>query len=140
MSTKMEHKAKKKWRPAPDAMVRIFENALKALPEAETHKMFGYLCSFMNGQMFAGLHQENMVLRLSEEDRLELFRSDDARPFEPMTGRVMRAYVIVPQSILNSKTELPMWLQKASPYAKSLPPKPPKRNDQKGTKGLNRVK
>lgn len=140
MPTKTEHKAKKKWRPAPDEMVRTFENALKALPEAETRKMFGYPCSFINGQMFAGLHQENMVLRLSEEDRLELFKSDDARPFEPMTGRVMREYVIVPQSILNSQTELQMWLQKAFTYAKSLPPKFPKRNDHKGTKGLNRVK
>ena len=122
-----DSKAKKKWRQAPVELIRIFEKALKSLPEAERRKMFGYPCSFVNGQMFTGLHQENLILRLPEDERREFLKIKEAKPFEPMPGRVMREYVVVPQSILNSETQLRIWLEKAFAFAKSLPPKPSKR-------------
>jgi len=123
MSGKPQSGAKNRWRPAPAELIARFDEALSSVPDAERRQMFGYPCSFINGQMFAGLHQENMILRLSQEDRAQFLQIDQARPFEPMPGRTMKEYVVVPPSVLDSKSQLSKWLEKASAYARSLPPK-----------------
>ena len=112
--------------PAPEELKSTFEKAMLSVPLAEKRKMFGYPCAFTNGQMFAGLHQENMILRLSAEDRLRFLELEDAKVFEPMPGRPMREYVVIPESILIKESELDAWLVKAFEYASSLPPKAPK--------------
>ncbi len=54
---------------APKELVQWFERALKDFPMATARKMFGYPCAFVNGNMFAGLFQDEMFLRLSDEGR-----------------------------------------------------------------------
>jgi TfoX/Sxy family transcriptional regulator of competence genes len=76
--------------------------------------------------MFAGLHQEDMILRLGEADRAQLLKRPGAKLFEPMPGRPMREYVVVPPPLLDSETQLNTWLEKALTYTRSLPPKAPK--------------
>ncbi|MGH2521985.1 MAG: TfoX/Sxy family protein [Anaerolineales bacterium] len=113
-----------KWRPAPEALVQVFDKAIQALPDVQPRKMFGYPCAFTRGQMFAGLHQESMILRLEENDRTRfLGQAAGVRMFEPMPGRPMREYVVVPQAILTSEPGLAQWLKKSFEYAQSLPPK-----------------
>lgn len=88
--------------------------------------MFGYPAAFVNGNMLGGLFQDRMMLRLSPAD-LETFRADTgAELFEPMPGRVMREYAVVPSAILKSKAKLRPWLARALAYTESLPPKPAK--------------
>lgn len=89
--------------------------------------MFGYPCAFVNGQMFAGLHQENMVLRLSEEDRRQFLQLEGARIFEPMPGRMMREYVVVPPCVLERFSTLRQWGNRSLQFAQSLKPKQAKR-------------
>jgi TfoX/Sxy family transcriptional regulator of competence genes len=122
MSEKSE-KTTPKWRPVPPEMTRMFDDLLTDLPLAERRQMFGCPCAFVGGQMFAGLHQENMMLRLAEADRAEFLGLDGARPFEPMDGRPMREYVTVPPALLASPEQLGRWLERAFQYAASLPPK-----------------
>jgi TfoX/Sxy family transcriptional regulator of competence genes len=81
----------------------------------------------VNGNMFTGLHQENMMLRLSEKDRAELLAVKGAAPFEPMPGRAMKEYVVVPQTMLKKPAELKQWLARSFAYASSLPPKAKKK-------------
>lgn len=114
-----------KFTKAPAETVRLFENALKDFPMATQRKMFGYPCAFVNGNMFTGLFQDEMFLRLSDEDRAAI-RKDASRGtplFEPMPGRPMRQYVLVPHYVLKSPRLLRAWLTKGMEYAKSLPPK-----------------
>ena len=118
-------------RPAPDALVRRFAAALAAAPGAEGRKLFGYPAAFRNGKMFAGLFQHSMILRLSPEDRANLAVRAGARAFEPMPGRPMREYVVVPPAIVESVGEVQRWLAKAYDYAGSLPPKPPRTKSRK---------
>ncbi len=113
----------KKWKPAPPVAVKAFEAATTDLPGAEPRKMFGYSCVFAKGSMFAGLHEAGMVLRLSEEERAEFLRLKGAEQFEPMPGRVMREYVVVPKVLLNSPDRLREWVEKSLGYVSSLPPK-----------------
>ena len=137
MPVKKSESAGGKWRPAPEGLVDAFEKALRAVPDAEPRKMFGYPCAFINGQMFAGLHQENMVLRLSEEQR-EIIGRFGAKPFEPMPGRLMREYVIVPESFLKAPEKLAEWIKKSFDYAKSLPPKAAKERSRRAKKSGKR--
>jgi TfoX/Sxy family transcriptional regulator of competence genes len=76
--------------------------------------------------MFTGLFQDRMILRLSEGDRAELLRQPGAKTFEPMPGRPMREYVVVPPSVLGSEALLATWLERALAHARTLPPKQPK--------------
>ena len=126
----------KKWKPAPGGGVAAFEAATSGLPGAEPRKMFGYSCVFAKGNMFAGLHEGGMVLRLPDEQRAEFLRLKGAEQFEPMPGRVMLEYVIVPKVLLNAPDQLRVWVEKSLAYVLSLPAKPKKGSSGgKGSKG-----
>ena len=112
-----------KWKPAPAAAVKAFESATSELPGADPRKMFGYSCVFAKGNMFAGLHEAGMVLRLPEEQRTEFLQLKGAKQFEPMPGRVMREYVVVPKVLLDSPERLRVWVEKSLAYVSSLPAK-----------------
>jgi len=88
--------------------------------------MFGYPCSFVNGNLWIGLHEENLLLRLDDENRSALLELPEARPFEPLPGRVMREYVVVPPALLEDPAELRPWVKRAFANALALPVKAPK--------------
>jgi TfoX/Sxy family transcriptional regulator of competence genes len=124
MKTARESQPTITWRRAPEQLVMLFGELVAVLPpDAERRKMFGYPCVFVNGQLFAGVHQENIMLRLSEAERKAFLALEGAHQFEPMPGRPMREYVVAPQSMLASPDDLIAWLEKSYAYAKSLPPK-----------------
>ena len=112
-----------KWKPAPAALTERFTAALDQVPDTEPRKMFGYLAGFTHGNLFAGLYQNSVILRLPEDERAKLVRDCGAKPFEPMPGRVMRDYVQLPgDAALETKT-FRSWLAAAQAYASTLPPK-----------------
>jgi len=113
----------KKWKPAPREAVKAFETVTSGLAGAEPRKMFGYSCVFAKGNMFAGLHEAGMVVRLPEEQRAEFLRLKGAEQFEPMPGRVMREYVVVPKVLLKAPKQLREWVEKSLSYVLSLPAK-----------------
>jgi TfoX/Sxy family transcriptional regulator of competence genes len=113
-----------KFTKAPPELVARFDDAIRPMMgEIEPKKMFGYPCAFIGGQMFTGLFQDYMHMRLSDADRAEFLKLEGASLFEPMPGRAMKEYVRVPPSILQSDEKLGAWLKKSAAYAKSLPPK-----------------
>jgi len=128
VKAKTENKTKKPmpaFTKAPDELVQLFERALKDFPMATQRKMFGYPCAFVNGNMFVGLFQDEVFLRLNDEDRAAI-RKDASRGtplFEPMLGRPMRSYVLAPRYVLKSPRLLRAWLIKGMKYAKGLSPK-----------------
>jgi len=112
-----------KFTKAPDSMVALFTTATAKLPGIETRKMFSYPAAFINGNMFSGLFQSSMILKLAEADRDECTREFGAKPFEPMPGRAMGQYIVVPDAILKSPALLDTWLQKSYRYVAALPQK-----------------
>jgi len=113
------------WKKSPPELVELFHDVFPPEP-ATARQMFGYPAGFVNGNMFVGLHQESFIVRLGEGDREALLKIDGAKTFEPMAGRPMKEYVVLPGSILSSKPKLMRWVAKALDYGKSLPPKRPK--------------
>jgi len=83
---------------SPDWVVSLFDAAIEGLP-LQRRKMFGYPAGFANGQMCCGLFGKQFFLRLGENDRGELLRIEGASEFDPMGGRPMREYVVLPDSI-----------------------------------------
>jgi len=114
---------KTKWKKSSPGLIEKFDQVLPTDPRVERRKMFGYPCAFTNGNMFAGLHQENMILRLAEKDRAALIRTGKTGLFEPLPGRTMKEYVVVPPDMLKGGTALESWMKKSFDYALSLKPK-----------------
>ena len=126
--------------PAPAALTRQFEAMLSNIPDAEPRKMFGYLAGFIGGNLFAGIFRDSIVVRLPEADRAELLGMRGARPFEPMPGRVMREYVILPKPFLADGGKLESWLMRARDYTAQLPAKAKKPKSAAGAKKAPRRK
>ena len=114
------------WSKSPQALVALFDACLPNEPGVERRRMFGYPCAFVNGNLACGLHQDHVLVRLPEARRAELLAKTAARVFEPMPGRPMREYVVLPESILSSPPKLVEWMNRAHAYARTLPPKDPK--------------
>ncbi len=128
----------KKWKPAPTAAVKAFETATSGLQGVEPRKMFGYSCAFVKGNMFVGLHGAGMILRLPDEQRVEFLQLKGAKQFEPLPGRVMREYVVIPKVLLDSPDRLRAWIEKSLAFVSSLPAKPKKVADNKKTSNRNK--
>jgi TfoX/Sxy family transcriptional regulator of competence genes len=84
--------------------------------------MFGYPACFINGNMFMGIFQDKMIVRLSDHERAELMHLG-AKPFEPLPGRAMREYVTVPAALLSNRVQLAELSAQALRYGSSLAPK-----------------
>jgi TfoX/Sxy family transcriptional regulator of competence genes len=111
-----------KFTKAPPTLIDTFTRAIGDLQGVVLRQMFGYPAAFTRSQMFASLFQDQMIVRLSEDDRQALTQAG-GRPFEPMPGRPMREYITVPEVVRDSPAALQQWLLKAQRYAASLPPK-----------------
>ena len=122
---------KTKWKKSSAVLQERFGKALAKLPEGEVEhrKMFGYPSGFVNGNLFAGLHEENCIVRLDEHQRAAATKHG-AEFFEPM-GRRMREYASLPPEINGNQRRLNNWVTKAYDYTASLPPKvkKPKKKD-----------
>ncbi len=114
------------WTKSPEALVDTFDEALPDDPRVQRRKMFGYPAAFVNGNMFASLHQADIVLRLDEARRSELTTRYGARPFEPMQGRPMKEYVVAPPALHEDHQLLARWLRSALDYTAALPAKEPR--------------
>ena len=110
-----------KWKKSSQELIHQFYDTLETFDNVEMQKMFGYPCSFLNGNMFSELHEENWVLRINELDREEI-KKQGAQPFVPM-GRKMKEYVLIPEFIKNNSNALKEWIQRLLEFVSSLPSK-----------------
>src|SRR5260370_16704853 len=94
------------WRKSPHHLIETFEAVVPSAPTV-LRKMFGYPAAFVNGNMFMGLFQEDMFLRLSDADRSELLQVKDASIFEPLPGLPMPEHVALPPVFLAGPQNLP---------------------------------
>jgi len=109
-----------KLRPSPPELVSTF-HAVVPGPPVVTRKMFGFPAAFANGYMFAGLFEDQFIVRLSDHGRDELL-ADGGSLFQPR-GRPMKEYLVVPPEIVADPPALSGWVKKALAYVKRLEPK-----------------
>lgn len=119
------------WKKTPDKLVKFFEKKVADV-KCEKRKMFGYPCCFINNNMFIGTHGENLVLRLGDEDRkMAMAAHKDIVTFEPLPGRKMGEYVVVPERVREDDTLFDRLLKQSVKYASSLPAKERKKRGSK---------
>ena len=109
-------------KPSEEILTWFEEHAPEGL-NITKRKMFGYPCRFFNNNMFMGLFQSQVFLRLSKEDKQKFLTIKDAHQFEPMPGRIMKEYVILPSDLLNNDEQVQYWLSRSLAYMATLPPK-----------------
>lgn len=94
-----------------------------AAPDLVVKPMFGYQCAWIGGNMCTGLFADEWWVRLSEPDRDALLALPGAHPFEPMPGRAMGRYVVMPDDVAGDDAALDAWLDKAIEATRAMPPK-----------------
>ena len=85
-------------------------------------KMFGGIAWMVNGNMACGVLGDELIVRLSGEDRDRALAEPDTRAFD-MTGRPMRGFVVVGGHSIAQDDQLRGWVEAGADYASSLPPK-----------------
>lgn len=110
---------------SPPELVERFASIAAEMPDAERRQMFGYPCLFVSGHLVTGLHESSWFVRLAEPDRQELLGHHGAGSFEPMPGRPMTGYTVLPASVIDDDA-VRAWVERAIEFGRSLPPKTPK--------------
>ena len=110
------------WKKSPPELIAAFARVVPAGGGAERRPMFGYPAAFVNGNMFAGLHEERVVLRLDENGIAEA-KQQGATDFEPMPGRHMTGWVAVTGTLSADEPALRRWVARAFRHTATLPPK-----------------
>ncbi|PPD59127.1 TfoX/Sxy family protein [Dehalogenimonas etheniformans] len=102
-----------KWEKCSTELSATLAAATAGSP-AQKRMMFGCPAYFINDNMVTGVHQSNIILRLSEADRRSMFKEfDEAAPFEPFSGRSMKEYLALPAVVSDNSTVFQSWLSKA---------------------------
>jgi TfoX/Sxy family transcriptional regulator of competence genes len=114
--------------PHPDDDSKEFlRSILPNDPRIAIRPMFGNISAFINGNMFTGLFGNDLFVRLSEESRRELLENKGASLLEPMKGKPMKEYVVIPKAWRNQHETVRIWVTRSLDWASKLPPKKTKK-------------
>ena len=119
------------WKKPNKELTEFLEEKMASF-DCQKKMMFGSQVYFVNNNMMSGVHQDDIFIRLSEQDKEDIFSSyDEASPFEPMKGRTMKQYAVLPESLYNDPEKLDEWLTRSYNYVSSMPLKEPKKKKSK---------
>ena len=109
--------------PKPSEQAKgAFQKLVPPDPAVTTRPMFGNLAAFVNGNMFCGLFGEDLFVRVSDEEQTKI-RKQGGKPFEPMAGRAMTGYVVVPPGWQKKPDAARAWIITALAWSRALPAK-----------------
>lgn len=107
---------------SPPELVDRFAAVMDRYPDAQRKKMFGYPAAFVGGNMATGLFAEHWVVRLPDGEIAQA-KAAGAGSFEPMPGKPMKAFVVVPAADVADDTAIARWVERGLSHAGSLPAK-----------------
>jgi TfoX/Sxy family transcriptional regulator of competence genes len=112
------------WNKISPEQAARFAASLPDEPTLVRASMFGCPIAKVNGNMFTGVHNDEINVRLSDADRARfLAEHRGARIFSPMPGMEMKEYVVVPSSVAEDSALLARWIRRGFEFASSLPTK-----------------
>jgi hypothetical protein len=85
-------------------------------------QMFGGIIYMLQGNMCCGVHRDALIARLGPEGANGALGEPYTRVFD-LTGRPMKAWVLVEAKGLVKDAQLGKWVDRAATWAGSLPPK-----------------
>jgi hypothetical protein len=72
--------------------------------------------------MATGLFADHWVVRLPDAE-IEPARKAGASSFEPMPGKPMKAFVVIPSADVGDDAAIRRWVERGLAHAASMPPK-----------------
>ncbi len=107
---------------SPPELVERFNTLAELVPEAARRLTFGFPSCTFAGNMFMGIHEDRFIVRLAPADRELIARESGANVFEPMPGKPMKEYMVIPTTVLATE-DAETWVLKSFDYVRTLPPK-----------------
>ncbi|MFW9863156.1 MAG: TfoX/Sxy family protein [Candidatus Thorarchaeota archaeon] len=112
-----------KWEKPSEDLMGILEAKLENV-KCEKRKMFGQYAFFLNGNMFTGVFQSRIFLRLSSESKKKIMEQyPQISHFEPRKGQVMQEYIEIPSKLVENEDIFSELLDSSINYANRLPSK-----------------
>jgi TfoX/Sxy family transcriptional regulator of competence genes len=105
------------WKKSSPAAIQRFDEIV-AVGGAKRGLLFGCPIYILEGERYATLYQDQVVLRLPPADAAQLI-ARGGRAFEPIKGRKSKDRVVLPDSIAKNPRALRTWVRKAVAYARS---------------------
>lgn len=102
-------------------ILELFERLVPDRPGVECKMMFGARGAWVNGNMFMGTFEQDLVVRLPAEGRAEL-AAVGGEQFAPM-GRPMREYMLLPRDMHEDDAALGAWVERALQFVAAMPAK-----------------
>ena len=118
----MAERAMPSFSKAPPELIERFAAILEGFPDAARRKMFGYPAAFVGGNMATGLFADTWVVRLPASE-IEAAKAAGAGSFEPMPGKPMKAFVVIPAADVADDEAIRAWVERGIAFAASLPAK-----------------
>ena len=118
----MAERAMPSFSKSPPDLVARFDAILDRYPDASRKKMFGYPAAFVGGNHATGLFGDRWVVRLPEAE-VAAAKSAGAEAFEPMAGRPMKGYVLVPAADVADDAKIARWVERGLATAGAMPAK-----------------
>lgn len=84
--------------------------------------MFGGIGFMVNGNLACGVHKQDLIVRLGQDDFTASRKKPHVRVFN-LTGRPMNGWLMISARAYASEKDLRGWVAKSLAHAGSLPPK-----------------
>lgn len=104
----------------------VFRSFLPNDLRVTVRPMFGNQSAFVNGNMFFGVFGNDLFVRLSEVHREELLKKG-ASLLEPMKGKPMREYVVIPRAWRTEPEKIQLWIARSLDWTGKMPVKKPRK-------------
>jgi len=117
------------WAKKDEALIERVLGLLSVAP-VRSKSMFVTTAWFLesNDLMFTGAWGDGIMVRVGAKRTAELIESGDADSFDTLgNNKAMKEYVLLNSDRIAEDEDLLNWLDEASEFAGSLPPKKPKR-------------
>lgn len=101
---------------APPDLVARFEDLVDLVGDADPKLVFGCPSCLAGGNMFFGVHATGLFVKLPPALGEDLLASGGT-PFEPMPGRAMGGFYVLPDGDVSD------WVRQSYDHAKTLPAK-----------------
>ena len=112
-----------KWEKAPEELKVLLERVMTGI-DCEKRSMFGYPAYFINQNMFAGLFQTAVFMRLSPDQLSRLTKIHPSiSQLEPMPGRPMKNHYAIPEDLYRNEEAFKKVAAEAAVHAYALAPK-----------------
>src|SRR4051812_35523084 len=103
-----------------ESLATRIRGALARKKSIEEKKMFGGVGFLLNGNLLVGVWKDSLCVRLGPDESEEALRQPHVKPFD-ITGKPMKAWVLVVPEGVEGEEQLKAWIQRAVKFVGALP-------------------